>query len=149
MSHGVSTYAAPHAVTAWDEQDWHEAITERECWIEREQDRLYEAAGGGQAGEAAVNAWVPPTSFEIKGWRTALSQDHSGWETVDRKNIYATVLRKNDQTVYALNSSQYNNVGEHELTVFADDLESLVDFCNATGLDSFKIESPGVVEQWG
>jgi len=145
MSHGVCTYAAPHAITAWDNEDWHLAVTERECWIEQEQ----EAAGGGAAGEAAANAWAAPNTYEIKGWKVKKSKDHDGWETIDRKNIWAAVLRKGDQSVYALNSSQYNNVGEHELTVFADDLEALVDFCNDAGLDCFKIESPGVVEQWG
>lgn len=154
MGHGVTTYAAPHALIAWerstdDAKPWYQIITERECWIEAEQERLYEEAGGGAAGDAAADAWTPPDTYEVNGWLAKKSDDHDGWETLDRKNIWATILRKGEQAVYALNSSQYNNVGEHELTIFADDLEALVDFCNDTGLDSFQIESPGVVEQWG
>lgn len=155
MSHGVTTYSAPHVLVAWESvtgkaKPWYRVITERGCWVEAEQERLYIEAGGGDAGNNAADAWLPPDTYEVNGWvvKKDTGSPYDSWETADRGGIWASIIRKGDQKIYALNSSQYCHVEEHELTLFADDLEDLVDFCNDTGLDSSHIQSPGVVEQW-
>ena len=147
MSHGCCSIAVKHAFFASEpcgrgNPGWEQMVDGIDEWAEMHEDAAYPAT------------WTPPawytnqTDAEL-GYGWVIKKVDSGWEQcVDVKEIYVTVIRKGDKLVYGVNSSQYNNVGEVEMTYFADDESHLQDFLN----DFFPgeaYEDNVAVQQWG
>lgn len=146
MGHGCTSIAVKHAFFPHTpkDPDWEQLVDNIELWAEINEDN------------APPSGWKIPAWFTNQqnvplgyGWEIKRLPSGGDWEQfVNYKDIYVSVLRKDDRMVYALNSSQYNNVGEIEMTYFSDDPNHLQDFLN----DFFpgeSYENDAAVQQWG
>jgi hypothetical protein len=150
MSHNCYSIAVKHAFTSYKpsnqgEPDWEQIVEGIDYWAEMQEDAVHPAV------------WTPPTWYvngldaELGcGW--VVKKSLNSWESaVDIKNgnqeVYACPIRKGDKLVYGLNSSQYSNVGEVEMTYFADDENHLQDFLNDFFPGS-SCEDNVAIQQW-
>ncbi len=91
------------------------------------------------------------TSAYKAGWRTKESvfEDCLG----AKNRLYADILLvKDDYVVFAINSSQYNNVGEVDFVIFSDNREAvemlIVDIGNDLQEWQKKVNEVDTVEHW-
>jgi hypothetical protein len=150
MSHNCYSIAVKHAFTPNEpstegEPGWEQVVDNIGCWAEMQEEAAHPAV------------WTPPTWYSSGtdaelgyGWVVKKAPDL--WESaVDIKNgnqeIYACPIRKGDRLVYGVNSSQYSNVGEVEMTYFADDENHLQDFLNDFFPGNF-CEDNVAIQQW-
>lgn len=153
MSHGVTTEAVPHIVHIagdgyGDLKPWHILMLDRDQYAEQEAERIYTESDG------KIDQDVDPgdeAELEGSGWKVSRKvAGEGGWEHEKFGFVYATIVRKGEHVVYAINSSQYNNVGEYRVTVIAKVEEALIEFlADLAGECMMGITSPGVAEQWG
>ena len=148
MSHNCYSIAVKHAFTPQEpstegEADWEQIVEGIDYWAEMQDDAAY------------PGTWTPPSWYTNKqpaelghGWQLHRHSTEDGWETPHEiKSIYACPIRKGDKLVYGLNSSQYSNVGEVEMTYFADNENHLQEFLNDFFPGNFA-ENNVAVQQW-
>jgi hypothetical protein len=88
----------------------------------------------------------------IRGWRLVEVAATLG----KRGRLYGNKFEKDGNVVFVLNESQYNNVGEYEMSVAGNDRESIHvflkdfnDMLSDYGRNHAKIEEMDSAEQWG
>lgn len=78
-----------------------------------------------------------PGRKEVCGWEFDPYEAHDYVQ--GRNHLYVHVLTKGRFKVYAINEHQYSNGGGLTQSFFADDKESLVEFCRDWGYDPAQI----------
>jgi hypothetical protein len=80
--------------------------------------------------------------FDFAGWVEEVVVMIIGKE----QQIYVTPIRKEGKEVYLLNESQYESVGDYEISFISNKKEDLIAFCQDVGLDANKIKSDVAVK---
>lgn len=65
------------------------------------------------------------------------------------KGLYLNIWIKNNFEVFTLDESQYSNVGDHIISIVANDKVSLLEFVKDFNITDFTIEENDVIQQWG
>jgi hypothetical protein len=82
------------------------------------------------------------TPFSYNGW-TMNPREHA----VEFGEVYTCVLRKDDKAVHYVNEHQYSTGGGVDGSFFANDKETLEEFCRDWDLAISKIKGPTPVQQ--
>lgn len=121
---------------------------------------------GGHPGDSELGKLIDPVC-----WAESYSDENlpdfmdsirdleiNGWKWMDdsdcgrKRIIHAHEWKKDNLRIWLVNESQYNNVGEYEITVVADDdasiQEFLKDFASMFRV-SARVDQDKIILQWG
>lgn len=74
-------------------------------------------------------------------------EDYFEYVDQNKNRLYCDVAEKEKFKVYIVNEAFYSNGGEYQVCAFAENIESLLEFCAEFGLNKEWITTNNVVQQ--